>query len=375
MYIPTISCRQILERIFLRADVRINDGRAWDICVRDPRFYQKTFFGGSLGFGEAYMEGWWSCEDIEEMVCRLLRSNIERVSTKVPSALRVGISALAANNQTRRKAMDVADCHYNLDPELFRFLGKYMNYSSGYFGATDDLDTAQEHKLELICRKLNLARGERLLDIGGGWGEFARYAAERYGCHVTSINIADKQLAFAREYCKGRSVNVVKCDYRDLSGTYDKAAAIAMVAHVGRKNYRTFMEIVHRHLTADGILLIETVGNNLSMTHCDPWVDRYIFPHGMTPALSQLAFAMEDLFVIEDVHNFGPHYIKTLRAWRHNFEANWPRIAGRYDERFRRMFNYFFQICAGAFKARSIQYWHLVVTKTGAAQPPFRRLA
>jgi cyclopropane-fatty-acyl-phospholipid synthase len=321
------------------------------------------------------MDGWWSCDDIEESVCRLIRANVDRIGALVPSALRVSIAALATNRQSRARARQVADCHYNLDLRLFGFLGKYLSYSSGYYGAAGDLDTAQEHKLELICRKLNLTRGERLLDIGGGWGEFARYAAERYGCHVTSINIADAQVAFAREYCKNRSVKVIKCDYRDIEGIYDKAAAIAMIAHVGRKNYRTFMEAIHRRLTPEGVLLIETVGSNSSMAHCDPWVDRYIFPRGMAPSLSQLSQAMEDLFVIEDVHNFGPHYIKTLRAWRQNFAARWHGLADEYDERVRRTFDYFFQASAAAFKARSMQYWHLLMTKTGAPQPPFRRLS
>jgi cyclopropane-fatty-acyl-phospholipid synthase len=379
-----ISCERILERVFSRIDVRFrecpggqdnaaNRYRPWDICVRDRRFFRKALFGGSLGFGESYMDGWWYCADTEELLCRLLRSDIERASAFVASALALRATAFVMNRQTRRRAMEVAERHYNLDTEVFGFLGKYMSYSCGYFKGTDDLDRAQELKMELICRKLNLTQGERVADIGGGWGEFARYAADHYGCHVTSINIADKQVAFAREYCKGYSVDVVKCDYRDLDGTYDKIAAIAMVAHVGSKNYRAFMEILHRHLAPEGIVLIETVGRNASLTHCDPWVNKYIFPRGMVPALSQLARAMEGLFVIEDVHNFGPHYIKTLRAWRANFRAVWAKVAVRYDERTWRMFDYFFQMSAAAFRSRSIQYWHLVMTKPGAPQPPLRR--
>jgi cyclopropane-fatty-acyl-phospholipid synthase len=326
-----------------------------------------------MGFGESYMDGWWCCIDVEDLLYRLIRSNIEQVSGFVPSAIALEATALVMNRQTRLEAKQVAERHYNLDTELFGFLGKYMNYSCGYFKGTDDLDRAQEQKMELICRKLNLMRGERVADIGGGWGEFARYAADCYGCHVTSINIADKQLAFARQYCKGHSVDVIKCDYRDLEGTYDKIAAIAMVAHVGHKNYRAFMEKLDRHLAPEGIVLIETVGRNTASTHCDPWVNKYIFPGGMVPALSQLARAMEGLFVIEDLHNFGPHYIKTLRAWHRNFKAIWPKVATRYDERCRRMFDYFFQMSAAAFRARSIQYWHLLMTKPGRLQPPFRR--
>ena len=381
---PIISSERILERIFSRADVclqqglgdsaeKANDQRPWDIRVRDRRFFRKVLLGGSIGFGESYMDGWWCCVDVEELLYRLIRSNIERASGFVVSALALKAAALLMNRQTRRGAKQVAERHYNLDTELFGFLGKYMSYSCGYFKGTDDLDRAQEQKMDLICRKLNLTRGERVADIGGGWGEFARHAADYYGCHVTSINIADKQLAFARDYCKGHSVDIIKCDYRDLEGTYDKIAAIAMIAHVGYKNYRAFMEKLYCHLEPEGIVLIETVGRNTASTHGDPWASKYIFPRGMVPALSQLARAMEGLFVLEDLHNFGPHYIKTLRAWRRNFEAIWPKVASRYNERTRRMFDYFFQMSAAAFRARSIQYWHLVLTKPGAPQPLFRR--
>jgi cyclopropane-fatty-acyl-phospholipid synthase len=379
-----MAFERILESIFSRADLRLHkdfkpsagaasDRRPWDICVKDSRFFRKVFFGGSIGFGEAYMDGWWCCADIEELSTRLYRSQIEQASGIAAGALALGAAALLTNRQTRRESMDVAERHYNLDAGLFGFLGKHMNYSCGYFKGTDDLDRAQEQKLELICRKLELSRGDRVADIGGGWGEFARHAVCRYGCHVTSINIADEQIAYARESCKDLPVDVVKCDYRDLQGTYDKIAAIAMVAHVGYKNYRTFMEAMHRRLSPNGILLIETVGSNTSVTHCDPWVDKYIFPRGVTPSLRQLSRAMEGLFVIEDLHNFAPHYVKTLRAWRQNLAAIWPGLAGKYDERTRRMFDYLFQMSVGAFRSRSMQYWHLVMTKTGAPQPAFAR--
>lgn len=376
------SYRRILERILSRADVRVStkdsaadakDQRPWDICVKDTRFFRKALLAGSMGFGEAYMDGWWCCGDVEELINRLLRANIHRMAGVAVGHIALDMVGRVMNRQSRKDSMQVAEWHYNLDLELFGFLGKHMNYSCGYFHGKEDLDVAQEKKLELICRKLNLSPGDRVADIGGGWGEFARYVATKYGCRVTSINIADNQLAFAREYCKGLSVDVIKCDYRDLEGTYDKIAAIAMVAHVGYKNYRTFMEKMHRHLAPDGIFVIETVGSDISLTHCDPWVDKYIFPRGMTPSLAQLASAMEGLFVIEDLHNFAPHYIKTLRAWNKNFDVIWPSLAQRYNERTRRMFDYFFQMSAGAFKARYIQYWHVLLTKPGAAQPPFGR--
>jgi cyclopropane-fatty-acyl-phospholipid synthase len=310
---------------------------------------------------------------VEELAFRLIRDGVEAAAHLVPHSLLLRAKSLMFNRQRIDASRQVADRHYNLDVELFAFLGRHLNYSCGYFKDTDNLDTAQVQKMDLICRKLDLRRSDRVADIGGGWGELARYAATHYRCHVTSINIAEAQVNFSRQYCKDTSVDVVNCDYRRLSGTYDKIAAIAMVAHVGYKNYRELMEIIHSRLSRDGIFLIETVGSNTSLTHCDPWIERHIFPRGMTPSLPQLAAAMEGLFVVEDLHNFAPHYIQTLRAWRRNFRNGWAGVAHRYGETTFRTFDYFFQIAAAAFRSRTMQYWHLVLTKTGAAQPGSQR--
>src|SRR5207245_10290089 len=185
------------------------------------------------------------------------------------------------------------------------FLGKYKAYSCAYYKDTDDLDEAQLLKLDTICKKLDLAPGDRVLDLGGGWGELARYMDENYRCQVTSINISDEQLRYARELCKGTSVDVRKCDYRDLEGTYDKVAVIAVLSHFGHKNHRFFMEKVYRHLAQGGLLLIDTVGSNVSVGHGNPWIDKYIFPGIVFPSVAQLSRAAEGLFTVEAVHNLG----------------------------------------------------------------------
>ena len=352
--------------------MRVNGPRAWDIEVRDDRFYRAVVLKGSLGLGESYVQGWWSCRDLEELIHRIIRSRLEKKNGYLPSTLFLALTAFLTNRQTRRKSMRVAEHHYNLGERWFEFVGRYKNYSCGYFNKTDDLDVAQRQKLDLVCRKLNLVAGERLLDIGGGWGEFARYAAENYGVHVTSINIADEQIRFAREYCAGRSVTVVKCDYRDVTGIYDKIAAIAVLPHVGHRNYRVFMEVMHRHLAPNGILLIECVGGNVSRTHCEPWTNKYIFCGGTIPSMQQIGQAVENLFVIEDVHNFAPSYVETLRAWNANFQRAQPRLDATSDESMRRTFEYYFLTCAAAFRARDLQYWHIVLTKPGTAQPVCR---
>ena len=369
---PWSPLRRAVEAILERVDVRIDGDRPWDVRVHDDRFYRRALLEESMGLGESYMDAWWDCDNLDELAYRFVTSGIEQRARLLPNFLGKHALATLTNRQPREIGEKVAR-HYNLDNDLFSaFLGKYKAYSCAYFKDTEDLDAAQLLKMDLICRKMDLRPGERVLDVGGGWGELARHMAERYGCHVTSINISDEQIRFARERCKGTSVEVVKRDYRDLEGTYDKAAVIAMLSHVGAKNHRSFMEIVHRHVGPRGVVLINTVGANVSLIDGNPWIDKYIFPGIVFPSIAQLARAVEGLFVVEDVHNIGPSYVTTLRAWNANLAAAWPSLAARHDNRVRRMFEFFFLTVAGFFRARDFQNWHILLSKQGAPQPPCR---
>jgi cyclopropane-fatty-acyl-phospholipid synthase len=249
------------------------------------------------------------------------------------------------------------------------FLDPYNQYSCAYFQGTDDLTESQRKKLDLICRKIHLQRGDHVLDIGCGWGGFARYAAEHYDCTVTAVNISEEQIRFAREYCKNLPVTVLQEDYRRIRGRFDKIVSIGMFEHVGRKNYEAFMEVVHRCLEDKGIFLLHTIGSNVSRFNCDPWINRYIFPNGMLPSITQISKAAENLFVIEDVHNLASHYKKTLMRWNDRFQEAWSGLSERYDRTFKRMWEYYLLSCAGAFCARHIQVWQIVMTKAGAVQP------
>jgi cyclopropane-fatty-acyl-phospholipid synthase len=362
--------RSVSERFLAGSDVRIDGGRPWDIRVHDQRLFVRALLEGAIGFGDAYMDGWWDCDDLEEMIVRLIGGGTERTTRMMPGRLALQAVAAVVNRQTRAMSRRQAR-HYDLDNDLFAgFLGKYKAYSCAYFRGTEDLDVAQHQKLEMICRKLDLRPGDRVLDVGGGWGELARYIAETRRCRVTSINISEEQLRYARDLCKGLPVDVVRCDYRDLEGTYDKIAVIAVVSQFGNKNYRFFMDKMHRHLSKGGLMLIDTVGSNTTSTHGNPWIDKHIFPGIVFPSIAQLAHAAEGLFAIEDVHNLGPSYAKTLRAWNANFQRTWPRLKGRHPESIRRMFEFFFLTVAGYFRARDMQDWHIVLSRQGAAQPP-----
>ena len=355
-----------IERLLLPADVVIDGDRPWDIRVHDPRVYRRGLFRGSVGLGESYVDGWWSTSDLEGLMYRLALARLDRRGPIIPRSLTLWLKSLLFNRQSPRGALGVVHRHYDFDNDLFSaFLGKYKNYSCGFFDGTDDLDEAQRLKLDLICRKLELRPGQHLLDVGGGWGELARYAASQYGVRVTSINLSEEQMRFARERCRGLDVEIVRSDYRDVRGRFDKVAAIAMFTHVGYKNYRTFMRSMHRVLAPGGSLLLEGVWGNVSVRHIDPWMDKYIFPAAMIPSGAQTFRAFEDLFVAEDLHNFGPSYVQTLRAWNANLHRAWPELGHKHDDRTRRILEYFFLMIAGFFRARSLSNWHLVLTKPG----------
>ncbi|MCU0560718.1 MAG: cyclopropane fatty acyl phospholipid synthase [Desulfobacterales bacterium] len=370
-----IQPRQLVEDLLAQAGVAIGGTHAWDISVRDERLFVRMLRQRNLGLGEAYMDGWWECPRLDQFFHRVLSSGIEeKVGGSFIHRLRC-LPAVLINHQSLRRCRIIADRHYNLDNDLFlAFLDPYNQYSCAYFKETDDLEQAQRNKLELICRKIGLEKTDRLLDIGCGWGGFARYAAEHYGCKVTAANVSTEQLRCAREFCKNLAVEFVDCDYRQIRGRFDKIVSVGMFEHVGVQNYRRFMRVVHNCLSDKGIFLLHTICANTPRRTCDPWITKYIFPNGMLPSISQIARAAEEFFVLEDCHSLGPHYDKTLMAWHRRFQSAWPRLRQRYDERFKRMWDYYLLSCAGAFRARSNQVWQVVMTRagSGAAQPVCR---
>jgi cyclopropane-fatty-acyl-phospholipid synthase len=367
--------KQLVARLLADADVTIGGRQPWDMQVKDERLFARVLGARNLGLGEAYMDGWWECQRLDEFFYRVLISDIdEKVRGDWIHLLRY-LPGILFNLQSLRRTRIIADCHYNLDNDLFlAFLDPYNQYSCAYFKETDDLEQAQQNKLELICRKIELKKTDHVLDIGCGWGGFAKYAAEHYGCKVTAANVSTAQLRYARGFCKGLPVEFLDCDYRQIRGTFDKIVSVGMFEHVGVKNYRTFMRVAHNCLSDNGIFLLHTIGANTPRRACDPWITKYIFPNGMLPSISQIARAAEGYFVMEDWHSLGPHYDKTLMAWHLRFQNAWSGLKKRYDERFKRMWEYYLLSCAGAFRARSNQVWQIVMTRagSGAMQPACR---
>jgi cyclopropane-fatty-acyl-phospholipid synthase len=365
--------RRYFERIAEPADIRIDGDRPWDVRVHDDRLYQRVLSQGTLGLGEAYMDGWWDCDAIDQMIDRAHRSEVSKRLASPATLLRVAEAKLR-NMQAGERAFEVGQRHYDIGNDLYgRMLDKRMIYSCGYWSGSPvaaDLDTAQEAKLTLVANKLELEPGMRVLDIGCGWGGAAQFIAERYDCEVVGLTVSVEQAKLARERCDGLPVDVRVQDYRELDETFDRVYSIGMFEHVGVKNYRTYMEVVRRCLRdREGLTLLHTIGGNRSSARTDPWMDRYIFPNSMLPSASQITKAAEGVLTLEDWHNFGPDYDRTLMAWHANATASWDDLPDSYDERFRRMWDFYLLVSAGGFRSRYLQLWQVVFSRDGLDRP------
>ncbi|MBF0486324.1 MAG: cyclopropane fatty acyl phospholipid synthase [Candidatus Omnitrophica bacterium] len=345
--------------------VSVNGSKPSDIQVYDKRFYHRVVSEGSLGLGESYMDGWWDCPSLDGFFSKILSSGISRQVQ--PMWLELGKVLLAyLTNYPKSRAYDVGKVHYDLGNEFYQaMLGDSMVYSCGYWKEVDSLDAAQEAKFELVCRKLNLQKGQTILDIGLGWGSFAKFAAQHYGVRVEGITISHEQAEFSQKMCAGLPVTVKYQDYHDIDGTFDHIVSIGMFEHVGYKNYCDYMKIVHRCLADKGLFLLHTIGSLKSTVGTDPWMHKYIFPNSMIPSMERIARASAGLFVMEDVHNFGADYDKTLMAWYRNFQDNWPKFSKDYGDQFFRMWRYYLLMCAGLFRSRRNQVWQVVFSKQG----------
>ena len=337
--------------------------------IHDERFYARVLSQGSLGMGESYMERWWDVASLDGLLTCLIGARLDQ---RVPGWLsRVDdVRAWLLNLQTARRARVVGKRHYDIGNDLFqRMLGRRMVYSCGYWREANDLDAAQEAKLDLVCRKLGLRPGMRVLDIGCGWGEALQYAAQRYGVSGVGVTISREQAEYARRLCDGLPVEIRLQDYRELHEPFDRIFSIGMFEHVGVRNYRAYFELARRCLVDDpatggGLFLLHSIGSNRSVRHTDPWIGRYIFPNSMLPSAAQIAHAIEGLFVVEDWHGFGVYYDRTLQAWRDNIEAAWAALPD-YDERFQRMWRFYLCASMAVFRTRRAQLWQLVLSPRG----------
>ncbi|HLB57141.1 MAG TPA: cyclopropane fatty acyl phospholipid synthase [Coxiellaceae bacterium] len=353
-----------LEALFAQADIRINGSRSWDMQINNPQFLKELLSGGSLTLGESYMRNFWDAESLDQFFYHLISAKLDE---KIKFNLKFYFEFLKQNIinlQSKRRAFQIAEKHYDLGNDLFQaMLDKRMVYTCGYWRDAKNLDDAQEAKLKLTCEKLQLKPGMRVLDIGCGWGSFAKFAAENYGVNVVGISVSAEQIKLGQSLCQGLPIELRLQDYRDVNEPFDRIVSLGMFEHVGKKNYNAYMQVVYRCLKDNGLFLLHTIGNAITLSGADPWITKYIFPNGHIPSMCEIADAIEKKFIMEDWHNFGADYDNTLMAWHKNFIAHWDRLKNQYPIIFKRMWEYYLLSCAGAFRARSLQLWQILMSK------------
>ncbi len=356
------------EKLLSRAGITINGDKPWDIQVRNEKLYNRALTQGSLGLGEAYMDGWWDCIALDEFFTRIFKAGLNR---KIVPFIELidRMRAKLYNLQAKAGSYEVAHRHYNLSPELFEnMLDRRQIYSCGFWENASNLDEAQEAKLDLIAKKLYLEPGMKVLDIGCGWGGAARFFSEEYGVEVVGITISAEQVRIGKQVCKGLPVDIRLQNYQDLDEEFDRIFSIGMFEHVGYKNFATYMKTVRRSLKKSGLFLLHCIGTNISQISTDPWIQRYIFPNSSLPSAQQISNAAEGMLIMEDWQNFGADYDKTLMSWFSNFKKNWNKLEEDFDARFFRMWKFYLLACAGNFRARNAQLWQIVFSPTGVPQ-------
>ena len=359
--------RTLIEKLFLTADIRIDGDRPHDITVHNEDFYRRVLRDGQLGMGESYMEGWWDCDAVDEMSTRFIRAKLHKDSYVDLRFLLYFLKVRLSGIGRKSKAYEVGRRHYDLGNDLFaNMLDSRMIYSCAYWKGANSLDQAQENKLDIVCRKLGLQPGMRVLEIGCGWGGWARYAAETYGVEVVGVTVSKEQKAFADRYCSGLPIEIRLEDYRQAREQFDRVVSIAMFEAVGHKYFRTFMEVADRCLKDDGLFLLHSiVGNEPIGAAQSRWLNEYIFPNGELPSLAQITKSVEGLFIVEAAHRFGDDYERTLQVWHENFVRNWTNIRDSYDQRFFRMWTLYLLISQGIFRSRIAHVWQFVFAKEG----------
>lgn len=369
--------RSQLEPLGIRFNSSESGSSELEIQVNHPRFYQRAALQGSLGFGESYADKDWDCEALDSIITRILQA---KVPTGGLPHLWIRLQSGLLNMQTVLRAGRVARLHYDVDAEIFEWmLDPYLQYTCGYWKDAENLDDAQTAKMDMVVKKLGLQPGDELLDIGCGWGGFARYAAKKHGLKVSGLSISHSQLDYARASSKGLDCDFRYGDYRHLNEVFpqkfDAISIIGVTEHIGHKNYKTLYKVMRDQLKEGGLVLQHTISRMISTTHTEPFIDRYIFPGGMVPSVSQLSKAMAKYFVLEDVHNFGADYDPTLMAWYQRFRDAKPKVLAKkgFGERFYRIWKYYLLSCAGLFRAREAQLMQYVLSPKGV-RGGYRRL-
>lgn len=371
------TSRQIVTKLLSQSGITVNGSYDHDMIVHNAKCFDMILSNWSLGLGESYMQGFWTCKKLDHFFLKLLSSDIDKkVFRKIKfSLLMHSLKYKFMNLQNIHRAFEVGHKHYDQGNNFFKkMLDPYMQYSCGYWQKAKKLKDAQIAKIDMVCQKLKLKPGEHVLEIGCGWGGFAEYAINKYKIHYTGVSISREQILYAKKRLKKMQANFILSDYRSIQGEFDKVVSIGMFEHVGQKNYHDFFEIAFKSLKQDGLFLLHTIGSSKTKIATDPWIHKYIFPNGFIPSYNQITSAAEGFFHLEDWHNFGKDYDLTLMAWYQNFKKNWKKNESNYPDTFYKMWEYYLLSCAGYFRSKRGQLWQIVFSRINSQQKyvPYR---
>ena len=369
--------RQIVTKLLSHSGIIVNGSYDHDMIVHNAKCFDMILSNWSLGLGESYMQGFWTCKKLDHFFFQLLSSDIDsKVLRKIKfSLLMHSLKYKFMNLQNIHRAFEVGHKHYDLGNNFFeKMLDPNMQYSCGYWQKAKKLKDAQIAKIDMVCQKLKLKPGEHVLEIGCGWGGFAEYAINKYKIHYTGVSISKEQILYAKKRLKKMQANFILSDYRSIQGEFDKVVSIGMFEHVGQKNYHDFFEIAFKSLKQDGLFLLHTIGSSKTKIATDQWIHKYIFPNGFIPSYNQITSAAEGFFHLEDWHNFGKDYDLTLMAWYQNFKKNWKKNESNYPDNFYKMWEYYLLSCAGYFRSKKGQLWQIVFSRINSQQKyvPYR---
>ena len=350
-----------------------------EIFVHDPKFYRFVVFGGSIGSSEAFMSGYWSSPNLTNVI-RLFAVNAhltDELESKFNFLIRPFFRVVHyLNKNSQRNSKRNISAHYDLSNNFFKlFLDETMMYSSAIFKTRNQtLKAASLNKLDIICQKLNLKPTDHVVEIGSGWGGFAIFAAENYGCKVTTTTISQQQFSYTRNLINkkklGKKITLLFEDYRNLEGKYDKLVSIEMIEAVGHHYYHEYFKKINTLLKPDGIALIQAITirdqrYSQALQNVD-FIQKYIFPGSCIPSVEiiQKNLTRETDMIISDLENINHHYAKTLNLWKKAFNKNQNKIIKLgFDERFIRMWNFYFSYCEGGFAERAINDFHILMSK------------
>ena len=357
-----MNAERRIRALLEAAKIEINGPNPWDPQIHNRDFFSRVRARGSVGLGETYMDHWWDCERLDEFFNRIVGARLSEQIPITPNLLWLLFKSRIQNRQRKGVARTAAEVHYNIDVDIFEAtFDQRLNGSCGHWKDAQTLDSAQEAKLDLICHKAQLQSGQRVLDIGSGWGAFSGFAAERFGVECVGVSVSSVQVEYCRKRYAHLPVEFRLNDYRDISIDVDRIVSIEMFEHVGPKNHRTYFRCARQCIGKDGVFLLQTILANEPFPVLDPWLDKYIFPNAVLPTLGEIATATQGLFVIQDFRAFGADYDKTMMAWYQNFQSRRPMIAKKYGDRFCRMWDYYLLCCAGGFRSGIINVGQLVL--------------